>query len=133
VKYARPVFVDRVAADFPNLKIVLCHLGNPWFADAAEVMSKNPNVMGGIDGLLTSEISPRYADYLDFLRRSLLDLFAFIGDIEDRFFFGSDWPVATPLQCLELINLLSLTKSERDNLLFSAAQKFYGLPDTISG
>lgn len=30
LKYAEPKFLDDVAADFPALKIVLCHFGFPW-------------------------------------------------------------------------------------------------------
>jgi len=50
VKYARPVYVDKVAVDFPDLKIVLAHVGTPWVDEALMVASKNPNVSVDVSG-----------------------------------------------------------------------------------
>ncbi|NWF95070.1 MAG: amidohydrolase [Candidatus Thorarchaeota archaeon] len=50
VKYARPVFVDAVAADFPELNIVLAHVGTPWSEEALMVAMKNPNVWVDVSG-----------------------------------------------------------------------------------
>jgi predicted TIM-barrel fold metal-dependent hydrolase len=50
VKYARPVNVDRVAVDFPQLKIVIAHVGFPWVDEAIMISSKNPNVYLDISG-----------------------------------------------------------------------------------
>ena len=36
LKYAHPLNVDEVATDNPNLKIVICHLGNPWILDCQD-------------------------------------------------------------------------------------------------
>ena len=36
-KYAHPLAIDDVASRFPQLKIVIAHMGNPWFADCAVV------------------------------------------------------------------------------------------------
>ena len=52
LKYAHPLTVDEAAADFPDVKFVICHCGNPWFADATEVAAKNPNVYIDLSGLL---------------------------------------------------------------------------------
>ena len=30
LKFAHPLGVDEVAVDHPDVKFVLCHLGNPW-------------------------------------------------------------------------------------------------------
>ena len=50
VKYANPLFVDKVAADFPDLKIVMAHVGTPWVDEALMVASKNPNVSVDVSG-----------------------------------------------------------------------------------
>ena len=44
VKYSHPLHLDDVAVDHPELKIVICHVGNPWIKDCMEVMYKNKNV-----------------------------------------------------------------------------------------
>ncbi len=33
LRYAHPLNVDDIAVDNPELRIVMCHLGNPWIAD----------------------------------------------------------------------------------------------------
>ena len=51
LKFAHPLLVDEVAVDFPQVKFVLCHVGNPWTVDAAEVVYKNMNVWVDLSGL----------------------------------------------------------------------------------
>ena len=36
--------IDDLAVDYPDLKIVICHIGNPWIKDCMEVVNKNKNV-----------------------------------------------------------------------------------------
>jgi predicted TIM-barrel fold metal-dependent hydrolase len=50
VKYANPVFIDKVAADFPGLRIVIAHVGVPWTEEALMVSYKNPNVSVDVSG-----------------------------------------------------------------------------------
>src|SRR5262249_60736765 len=52
VRYAHPLLVDEVAVDHRGVKFVLAHFGNPWVADAAEVVYKNDNVWADLSGLL---------------------------------------------------------------------------------
>jgi hypothetical protein len=42
VKFAHPLRMDEVAVDHPDVRFVLAHFGNPWLADAAEVVFKTP-------------------------------------------------------------------------------------------
>lgn len=37
LKYCRPIHLDDIATDFPGLKIVMCHFGNPFLQEAAAV------------------------------------------------------------------------------------------------
>jgi uncharacterized protein len=97
VRYAHPLLVDEVAVDYRGVKFVMAHFGNPWVADAAEVVYKNDNVWADLSGLLVGD-----EDYFAALDRAgLLDKTAErIGNgIEytekpDRFLYGSDWPLA---------------------------------------
>ena len=41
LKFSHPLNVDDLAFRFPDLKIVMAHMGNPWLWDAAEVIYKN--------------------------------------------------------------------------------------------
>jgi hypothetical protein len=66
VKYAHPLRMDEVAVDFPHIRFVLAHFGNPWLVDAAEVLFKNvKNVWAHLSGLFvgsTNEIQARLGE-----------------------------------------------------------------------
>ena len=49
--YARPVYMDEVAVDYPDLKLVIAHLGHPWNAEAIAVIRRHPNVYADISAL----------------------------------------------------------------------------------
>jgi len=44
LKYNNPVYVDEVAINFPDLKIVMCHGGYPWVEEFMVVAYSNPNI-----------------------------------------------------------------------------------------
>ena len=43
-KYARPTYVDSVAADFPDLKIIMAHVGHCWWEEALTLAGTKPNL-----------------------------------------------------------------------------------------
>lgn len=94
-KYGQPVFVDKVAADFPTLKIVLAHVGVPWTDEALMVASKNPNVSVDVSGwqVFASRVPMRVQQMV--AEAKLLRVFP------NRTLFGSDFPLfeyAMPLK-----------------------------------
>jgi predicted TIM-barrel fold metal-dependent hydrolase len=44
MKYNQPIFVDEIATNFPDLKIVMCHGGYPWTEEFMAVVYTNPNI-----------------------------------------------------------------------------------------
>lgn len=87
VKYARPVYVDRVASDFPDLRIILAHVGAPWQDEVLMVASKNPNVSVDVSG------------WQVFASTVPMKVYQMIGDAKilrvfpKRVLFGSDFPL----------------------------------------
>src|SRR3989344_9385000 len=55
IKYSHPIHIDDIATDFPDLKIIIAHMGNPWLIDCAEVLYKNENVYADISGLVIGD------------------------------------------------------------------------------
>jgi hypothetical protein len=41
---ANPLLLDDVATAFPDLKIIIAHMGHPWIYETATVMRRHPNV-----------------------------------------------------------------------------------------
>jgi predicted TIM-barrel fold metal-dependent hydrolase len=114
VKYAHPLRMDEVAVDFPEVRFVLAHFGNPWLMDAAEVLFKNPNVWADLSGLfvgsandiqelLSAAKSPDSAPGLAF--SDLKKAIGYVGDYK-KFLYGSDWPLAPMLSYRRLIESL---------------------------
>ncbi len=95
VKYAKPVYMDKVAADFPALKIVLAHVGTPWHEEAIMVASKNPNVSVDVSGWQHFAASATSRVYEMIAEAKLWKVFP------NRMIFGSDYPLfehAMPLK-----------------------------------
>jgi len=47
----RPIYVEPVALRYPELKIVMAHLGHPWFEECIIIVRKQPNVYADISAL----------------------------------------------------------------------------------
>ncbi len=97
LRYAQPLAVDDVAVDFPQVRFVLAHLGNPWLLDAAEVVYKNVNVWADLSGLVVGEAAAFTGEER---RDALLDVAAAVrqafryAERPNRFLYGTDWPLA---------------------------------------
>jgi predicted TIM-barrel fold metal-dependent hydrolase len=97
LKYAHPLGVDEVAVDHPDCRFLMCHVGNPWTTDAAEVIYKNVNVwtdlsglMVGDDGAFASEEGrDAAADLAHAVERAIR-----YSERPNRFVYGTDWPLA---------------------------------------
>ena len=91
----RPIYLDQVALDFPELAIVAGHIGYPWTDEAIAVATKHENVF--ID---TSAYAVRRypAALVEFMR----------GHGRRKVLFGSNYPMLTPGKALEGIEQLGL-------------------------
>ena len=57
----RPIYLDRIARAFPELRIVGAHLGNPWYEEATMSCRWNPNLHFDLSG---STLKKKTADQL---------------------------------------------------------------------
>lgn len=94
LRYARPLNVDDVAVDHPEVKFVVAHVGNPWMLDAAEVVYKNVNVWTDLSGLWIGETEhpEQRTDAQADIARRLGEAFRY-AERPNRFLYGSDWPL----------------------------------------
>lgn len=122
LKYAHPLNVDEIAFKFPGLKIVLCHFGNPWCIDAAEVMYKNKNVYADLSGFMVGSFNIRRESNVLFDRiHTALDYCGY-----DKLLYGSDWPLAGMLDYFRLIKNI-IPRSERKNVFAENAKRLFNL------
>lgn len=98
VKYAHPLLLDEVAVDYPDNRFVIAHFGNPWLADAAQVVMKNKNVWADLSAILIGNAGAFAAMEKDgVVERTVKRVREALefADSPGRFLFGSDWPLAS--------------------------------------
>ncbi len=61
----RPMLVDAVAIDFPNLRINLSHTGWPWVDEWCSMLWRHPNVYGDISAYFPRSLDERQVRFMD--------------------------------------------------------------------
>lgn len=51
IDYGRPLHVEPVAMKYPDLKLIMAHMGHPWEAECIAVIRKQPNVYSEVSAL----------------------------------------------------------------------------------
>ncbi len=129
LKFARPLEVDEVAGRYRDVRFVLCHLGNPWIDEAAELMYKNPNVFADTSGLLPPPTSRYFGAAFDRAVAQVHGAIVTVGSA-DRFLYGSDWPLEALDSATLLIEKLPIPSDDQARILGgNAAQLFRIRPD----
>src|SRR5450759_1892369 len=62
---ARPMLLDRIACDFPDLKMIGAHTGWPWVDELLSVCYKWENIWFGIDAWLPKYLSPQIVQFIN--------------------------------------------------------------------
>jgi len=93
-RFAQPMHLDDVAADFPDLPIIMAHVGLSAWEEALEVVAVKPNVYLDFSGWQVTCLS-NPSEFYRMLRRVL----NVVGPW--RVFFGSDGPILNPLLPLD--------------------------------
>jgi uncharacterized protein len=129
IKYARPIEVDEVAVQYRDVRFVLCHFGNPWIDEAAELVYKNENLYADTSGLLAHPSAPYFARMVEQCQQRLLQAILAVGAV-DRILYGSDWPLEELRLAVGLVDGLDLTVADRSKILGENARHLFRLPDT---
>ncbi|HEV2339515.1 MAG TPA: amidohydrolase family protein [Patescibacteria group bacterium] len=126
LEQAQPLHVDRIAHAYPNLKIIIAHMGNPWLTDTVAVMWKNPNVYTDLSAFFVENqpIDPK--DVMLFLAR-MRDMKDFLGSFK-RCLFGTDWPLYSQKEYLDAVKQIGLTDEERELIYWKNATELFKLP-----
>jgi len=82
--WARPALMDQVAIDFPDMNIILAHLGHPWEPETIAIVRKQHNLFTDISALY-------YRPWQFYNSMRLATEYHATGKI----LFGSDYPATT--------------------------------------
>jgi len=112
--YARPILVDDVACDLPELKFVASHTGWPWVEELIAAAWKHPNVYIG-----TAAHMPKYWD------ASLVRFINTRG--QDKVMWGTDIPFYDGRTMLDQLKELGLRDTAEAKLLHANAARVFKL------
>jgi predicted TIM-barrel fold metal-dependent hydrolase len=112
---AKPITLDRVALDFPELTIVGIHLGYPWTEEMIAVCQKHPNVFMAGDAYAPKHWGPSVVHYINTYG-------------QDKFLFGTDWWVIDPERAMHDIDALRFRPVPERKMLRDNALKVFNLP-----
>ena len=108
----RPMLVDDVAIDFPDLKINLSHTGWPWTGEFISMLWRHPNVYGDISAYFPKSLDPELVRAMD-------------RQIRHKVMIGSNG--LDLKRCVEELNELPLRDASKERILRQNAIEFLGL------
>jgi predicted TIM-barrel fold metal-dependent hydrolase len=114
LKYSHPMLLDDVAADFPEMPIVLAHPSFPWQEEALSVATHKPQVYIDLSGWSPKYFPPILVQYANTL-------------LKDKILFGSDYPVMSPERWFAEFDKLPIKPEVRPLILKDNAAKLLGL------
>lgn len=113
----RPITLDTIACDFPELKLIGIHIGWPWTEEMISVAYKHPNVYIGSDAYAPKHWPATFVHFINTFG-------------QDKVLFGTDFPIIDPERAIREIDELGLRPEPKRKLLRENAIRVYGLSAT---
>lgn len=89
IRLAYPLLMDEIAMRYPDLKIIMAHMGHPWQVETCVVIRKHPNVY--------ADISATFYRPFSFWEQLVK---ANEWNVMDKLLFGTDYPITTVAETL---------------------------------
>ena len=114
IRHAHPKHIDQLAADFPNLKIIMAHPGWPWVDETTAVALHKGNVYWEMSGW-----APKH-----FPGNLKVDI---RGRLQDKIMFGSDYPSMPYERILREWEELGYKPEVMEKIMHGNAERILGL------
>jgi predicted TIM-barrel fold metal-dependent hydrolase len=115
LEYCKPIpYIDNLAAWYPEMRIIMAHPSWPWHDDQLAVLRHKGNTYMDLSGW-----APKYFPASTVHNINTL--------VQDKAFFGTDFPMMTPERWLAEFAELPLKDSVRPKILLYNAAKFLGI------
>lgn len=115
----RPICLDNVAIDFPELRLIGIHIGVPWTDEMISMAWKHENVFIGVDAYAPKHWPAPLVHYLNTYGR-------------EKVLFGTDWPVIDPERAVQEIEALGLRPESHRMLMRDNALRVFDLPESAA-
>jgi predicted TIM-barrel fold metal-dependent hydrolase len=113
----RPITLENIAIDLPEVKLIGIHLGWPWTEEMIAVAYKHNNVYMCGDAYAPKHWPAEYVRFIDSWG-------------QDKCLFGTDWPVIDPERAVEECEALGLRSGSKEKFYRTNALKLFRLPES---
>ena len=110
----RPIYLDDIACDFPELKLIGIHIGIPWTDEMIAMAWKHENVFIGSDAHSPKYWPPQFINYINTYGKK-------------KVMFGTDFPVLGFEKTRKQIDELNLRNDAAELFFRENAIKLYNL------
>lgn len=110
----RPITLDTVAIDFPELTLIGIHIGVPWTEEMISMAWKHENVFIGTDAYAPKHWPDNLVHYMNSYG-------------QDKVLFGTDWPVIDPERAVREIADLNLRPASHQKVMRDNALRLFNL------
>jgi predicted TIM-barrel fold metal-dependent hydrolase len=111
----RPITIDQVAIDFPELKLIGIHIGIPWTQEMISMCWKHENVYTAGDAYAPKHWPAEFIHYANTYGK-------------EKVLFGTDWPVISPERAVAEIEELGFRDESKQLLMRDNALRIFNLP-----
>ncbi|OGI06618.1 MAG: hypothetical protein A2Y40_06045 [Candidatus Margulisbacteria bacterium GWF2_35_9] len=113
------------------MKIVICHLGNPWVMDTAELLYKNENVYADLSGILIGDKARFDLFSSQELFMNIYKTCFIFANRYDKLMYGSDWPLVSMKIYIDFIKLM-VPEKHHQKVFYDNALKVFKKIKNIS-
>lgn len=119
IDHVAPRYIDMVARDFPELKIVVSHGGYPWVNEMINIAQRNANVYLDLSEYEHSPLSEAYLQAANTM-------------ITDKVLYASAHPFVDFKKSLDIYEKLPLRDDVREKVMYGNAARLLNLPEYTS-
>lgn len=108
----RPIYLDQVALDFPELAIVGGHIGYPWTDEAIAIATKHQNAFIDTSAYTVADYPAQIVEFM-------------LAHGAGKVLFGTNYPMTTPEKALQDVETLGLSDEARSQFLGGNAARLF--------
>lgn len=110
-----PIYVDEVCYEFPELTVIMTHVGYPWTGTVIRNLERWPNCHLQLNSYMPEKWP---ADIVEYIRRTKAR----------KTMYGTEFPLLSWARTLDQIEQLGFDDETLDNLLFQNAHRVLDIP-----
>ncbi len=128
IKYSHPLAIDDVASEFPKLKIIVAHLGNPWMRDTAELLYRHENVFADISGLfIKDDVKNKAAQKM--YKKWIEEVTTYASP--KKLLYGTDYPLVEMRPYIKFASHLGIKGADLELMMWKNAATLFNLASDI--